>query len=97
MLGKDGLKKLRLKIAKRGDANQQMLRNIYGSGPRQHSKFNDHVNKVLDLMEDSCDATRCEQLLTHKLIYEMPSQYYIKTKIQGKNVNRVRAILDDRF
>jgi hypothetical protein len=34
MLGKNGLKKLRLKIAKRGDENQQMLRNIYGSGPR---------------------------------------------------------------
>jgi hypothetical protein len=73
MLGKDGLRKLKLKIAARGDANQQLLRNIYASGPRQHLNFKNHVTKVLDLMEDSLAATRCEQLLTHKLVYEMPT------------------------
>ena len=74
-----------------------MLQNIHGSGSREYGKFKEHVNGVLDLMEDSCAATRCEQLLTHKLIYEMPSQYFIKSKIQGKNQTRVKALLDERF
>lgn len=78
-LGPKGLKKLRQTIAIREDAGRQVAKLIYGNGPKLQKKFITQVNGVLDLMEDSCAATRCEQLLTHKSLYEMPSQYYIKS------------------
>ena len=95
--GANGLLKLKNKIAIRNDKNKQIQHLIYGRGSKLTDKFNGHVKSVVRLMEDSCAATRCEQLLTHKLVYEMPCHYYIDRQVKGKHQTRVNALLDDRF
>jgi uncharacterized protein YajQ (UPF0234 family) len=82
IFGQQGLKKLKLKIKKSKDQSRQISGLIYGRGTKLTNKFNSHVNKVLEGMEDSCAATRCEQMLTHKLVYEMPCHFYIEKKVK---------------
>lgn len=82
IFGLEGLKKLRIKINKCEVNTRQISGLIYGRGTKLTDKFNSHVNIVLQGMEDSCAATRCEQMLTHKLVYEMPCHFYIDKKVK---------------
>lgn len=59
--------------------------------------FQKHVKGVLDMMKDSCEAKRCEHLLTYKSVYEMPNDYYIKSKLRSQDKTRVLNLIENRF